>query len=487
MWKTIKKSVNNQILFVVLIISSVATIFVTGIQLFLEYQDEMSSIQKTVTLIEKTQLSGISQAMWDLNTHFLQIQSESLLNHQEVRRVEIREKSNIFMSYGKDPASLDLKMEFPLLRKEGDKIYNLGNLWIWFDASKVYERLSRRVVTILVSQFIKTLMVSFFILLALRMLIHRPLKQISDYIAHLDLKNHNVNLKIERPLELDDEFNEIEKTLNVMGQRIFDGYSQIEQMNLDLENKVQQKTSELMEQKKMVVYSAQMNALGEMASGIAHEINTPLTIISYLSEDIQEKLHSSEVDLTTIKKDIQKIQMTIDRISKIVKGFKTLSRKSDDDPLVLTSIDSIIEDSSQVCKSKCYYKGIDLQIIRGHDFQIQCRPAQISQVIINLINNSIDAVEGVPEKWIRIQYHEKDNWSEIIITDSGAGIPETAQKKLMQAFFTTKPIGKGTGLGLSISKSIIENHHGMLQYDPTNPRTTFIVRLPRQKPTSENS
>ncbi len=478
MWNKIKKSVNRQILFVVLVISSFVTLLVTGLQLFLEYQEEMSSIQKTVKLIEKTQLGGISQAMWDLNTNLLQIQAESLLNHQAVRRVEIHEKSNIFMSVGEEITPLDLKKEFPLLRKDTDKILSIGNLWIWFDVSKIYERLSRRVITILISQFIKTLMVSFFILLALRILIHKPLNQISQFIARLSFKHQHGSLKLHRPLKFDDASSEIENTLNDMQERIFEGYSRIEKMNEELEAKVQQKTAELMDQKKMVVYSAQLNALGEMASGIAHEINTPLTIISYLAEDMSEKIQYPQVDTEAILKDIQKIQATVNRISKIVKGFKTLSRKSDDDPMMKTSVESIVEDSCEVCKSKCYYKGIQLELTKGPDLQVQCRPGQISQVLINLINNSIDAIELLPEKWIRISYQKNENWAEIIVMDSGNGIPTEAQEKLMQPFFTTKPVGKGTGLGLSISRSIVEEHKGVLQYESNNTHTKFILKLP---------
>ncbi len=478
MWNKIKTSVNRQILFVVLIISSFVTLFVTGVQLFLEYQEEMSSIQKTVSLIEKTQLGGISQAMWDLNTNLLQIQSEALLNHHAVRRVEIHEKSNIFMSVGENITPLDLKMEFPLIRKDADKVFSIGNLWIWFDVSKIYERLSRRVMRILISQFIKTLMVSFFILLALRVLIHQPLSQISEFISHLCFRQKHGDLKLKRPMRFADEFTEIERTLNTMQERIFEGYSRIEKMNEELEAKVQQKTLELMDQKKMVVYSAQLNALGEMASGIAHEINTPLTIISYLTEDISEKIQHPQVDTQAILKDIQKVQATVDRISKIVKGFKTLSRKSDDDPMLKTSLQSIIEDSTEVCKSKCYYKGIRLEIIQAQDLQVMCRPGQISQVLINLINNSIDAIEFLPEKWIQISYQQIESWAEIAVMDSGKGIPVDAQEKLMQPFFTTKPVGQGTGLGLSISRSIVEEHKGLLVYEANHPHTKFVLRLP---------
>lgn len=113
-----------------------------------------------------------------------------------------------------------------------------------------------------------------------------------------------------------------------------------------------------------------------------------------------------------------------------------------------------------------------------HEIKISCHPAQISQIILNLLNNSFDAVSVLEEKWVRLVVKENKNDVEIQVTDSGKGIPYEYQSKLTQPFFTTKASGKGTGLGLSISQVIAEAHHGELYLDKESKNTRFIVKLP---------
>ena len=103
---------------------------------------------------------------------------------------------------------------------------------------------------------------------------------------------------------------------------------------------------------------------------------------------------------------------------------------------------------------------------------------QISQVLLNLFNNSFDAIENSDTKWIKHEVVYLENFARLEISDSGSGIQKALADKIMQPFFTTKPIGKGTGLGLSISRSIIEEHGGKFFLDETCPNTKFIIELP---------
>ena len=120
------------------------------------------------------------------------------------------------------------------------------------------------------------------------------------------------------------------------------------------------------------------------------------------------------------------------------------------------------------------------------DLPLDCRPVQISQVLLNLLSNALDAVENTENPWIAIEAEaipEKQE-IEIRITDSGPGIPNAVAEKMMNPFFTTKPSGKGTGLGLSISTRIMQEHGGTLRLDRSHPYTQFILRLPRHHQSS---
>jgi C4-dicarboxylate-specific signal transduction histidine kinase len=112
------------------------------------------------------------------------------------------------------------------------------------------------------------------------------------------------------------------------------------------------------------------------------------------------------------------------------------------------------------------------------DVSVYCQQIQIEQVLLNLLNNSFDAVQNVERKWIEITAKRQGNMLRIEVKDSGERIPEDVEKKLMSPFFTTKEIGKGTGLGLSVSLGIAKRHGGNLYYDSECDHTCFVLLLP---------
>ena len=112
------------------------------------------------------------------------------------------------------------------------------------------------------------------------------------------------------------------------------------------------------------------------------------------------------------------------------------------------------------------------------EVKVKCRPVQISQVIINLIGNACDAIESLPDKWIKIGIRNASGPIVLFVMDSGRGIPESIAKKIFQPFFTTKDVGKGTGLGLSISKGIMDAHGGSISVDFECENTCFLLSFP---------
>jgi C4-dicarboxylate-specific signal transduction histidine kinase len=126
--------------------------------------------------------------------------------------------------------------------------------------------------------------------------------------------------------------------------------------------------------------------------------------------------------------------------------------------------------------------GINLEIQVKGDSVVECRHVQVSQVIVNLLNNSFDAVQSLEQKWVRITLEEDSVLAIVRVTDSGPGIRDPQiVAKLMQPFFTTKEVGKGTGLGLSISKGLIESQGGRFYLNQTCPNTEFVIELPKYK------
>lgn len=238
--------------------------------------------------------------------------------------------------------------------------------------------------------------------------------------------------------------------------------------------------AELRQARAAQVSSARMAALGEMAGGVAHEINNPLTIIQVKTSIIAKTLEKSENPPDPrILESLAKIDETCERISKIVKGLRAFSRNADSDPLLPTDIRSVIEDVLTLCRERFYHKGVRVELDASSSPVCDCRGVQIGQVLLNLLNNAFDAVCDRPDPWIRIHLRENLQMVTVAITDSGPGVPEEIRSRIMEPFFTTKEVGKGTGLGLSISKGLIEQHGGFLVQDTSKPHTTFLFCLPK--------
>jgi len=238
----------------------------------------------------------------------------------------------------------------------------------------------------------------------------------------------------------------------------------------------------LVAQRQAASAAAKMAALGEMASGVAHEINNPLAIIRGRADHLLTLLDAGPVDTERLKNDLHRMQITTDRIARIIKGLKAFSRDSSRDPMELISIRSIVEDVVELSRERFSKRSIELRISTVDDFLIECRPTEVEQVLVNLINNSYDAIENLKEKWIEVSVCREVANAVISVVDSGAGIDPIVVDKMMQPFYTTKEVGRGTGLGLSISKGIAESHHGTLYYEAKSPHTRFVLSLPLRQP-----
>lgn len=229
---------------------------------------------------------------------------------------------------------------------------------------------------------------------------------------------------------------------------------------------------------KKLLESSKMSSLGEMAGGIAHEINNPLAIIHGKASAMRRRFTRGLIDVEKSNEDLNKIEATVERISKIIKGLRSFSRNVEQDPMEKIKLQQVIDDTLELCKERFRNHNIDLKVNCPEDIIISCRPAQISQVIMNLLNNAHDAIEKFPQKWVSLDVKNSGSRIEISVTDSGTGISSEIVDKMMQPFFTTKEVGKGTGLGLSISKGIVEDHQGLLRYDSTSKNTRFVIELP---------
>ena len=267
-----------------------------------------------------------------------------------------------------------------------------------------------------------------------------------------------------------------------------------------------------------LVQSEKLASIGQLAAGVAHEINNPIGYVysnigsletyledvfrlleayaaaeSELPETTRAKLQKlkKEIDVDFLKEDLPTLmgesKEGITRVKKIVQDLKDFSHVDSTSEWQFVDLHKGIDSTLNIVNNEIKYKA-DVIKEYGDIPEVECMPSQINQVVMNLAVNAAHAM-GEARGQITVRTGRDGNervWIEV--ADNGSGIPEEIRQKIFDPFFTTKPIGKGTGLGLSLSYGIIQNHHGSIEVDSeVGKGTTFRITLPVQQQRDDGS
>ncbi len=342
-----------------------------------------------------------------------------------------------------------------------------------------------------------------------------PLKKLIHTAQTIAQGNFNQRV----PIRSSDEVGILASTFNDMAGALSAREIQLQELNKNLEHMVRQRTVELenshealkrayldlQNAQEQLVQTEKMASLGQLVSGIAHEIKNPLNFIygntGFLSDYVQklqdivesyERVPSisaeDQAELQRVKERIhysfikEDLKTLIDnftegaqRINNIVTDLRTFSRM-DTDTISEVDLHASLEMSLNLLRNQ-YKSRVEIHKEYGDIPKIQGYSGKINQVFMNLLSNAFHAIQENGDVWIRTR--SSNGTVEVEIEDNGIGIPKDHLNRIFEPFFTTKPVGQGTGLGLSISYSIIEQHQGKIQISSTPQKgTLFTVSLP---------
>ena len=237
------------------------------------------------------------------------------------------------------------------------------------------------------------------------------------------------------------------------------------------------------------IETGRLASIGELAAGSAHEINTPGAIMvqeaGWIDDLLGEGDPCSGENLEEITRAVGQIRTQGDRCKEITYKLLSFARKTD--PTVReVELNKIVDEVIGLTSQKTRYANVHIATELSSDLPtIQASPSELQQVLLNLVNNAIDAIEGPGGTVTVTTSHDGD---EIVldVSDTGKGIPEANLARIFDPFFTTKPVGQGTGLGLSICYGIVEKMGGRMTVESEIEKgTTFSVFLPREAPAGE--
>ena len=230
------------------------------------------------------------------------------------------------------------------------------------------------------------------------------------------------------------------------------------------------------------IHKERLQVLGELSSSLGHEISTPLVNIDGFCLQIEQDAEHN--NLQRILGHNSRIRENLVRLRKIIAAMRNFSRGGVAAEMKELSLKELVDDSVALVMPKMKKEHVDFELqLPSVDVFLYGDRVQLAQVLVNFLNNAVYACKNSERKKIRLGYHQREDYCEIWVEDTGPGVPEEHRKKIYHSFFTTKGMGEGTGLGLSISNKIAEIHKGKIYHDAQTDKngrilgTRFVLKI----------
>jgi C4-dicarboxylate-specific signal transduction histidine kinase len=242
---------------------------------------------------------------------------------------------------------------------------------------------------------------------------------------------------------------------------------------------VQSREQQLRDKQEQLVQAGKLATLGELTTGVAHELNNPLNNIGLFLGNVIDLIQLGAPDKEAIERDLRRAMDQVNKAAQIISHLRTFGRAA---PVSREPVwvNGVIESAISLMQEQLHLRNITVQLDLSAVNPIVIGNAiQLEQVMLNLLTNARDVLIDAPRKLICVRSEIEDGMVKVTVEDSGPGIPRDIEQRVFDPFFTTKDVGSGTGLGLSITYGIIQDHQGTIRIDNRpGSGVAFIIRLP---------
>jgi C4-dicarboxylate-specific signal transduction histidine kinase len=319
------------------------------------------------------------------------------------------------------------------------------------------------------------------------LLLVRPLHDLQKRLQYFQVKNileKEIFFEVKR--DATGEFERLEnmfityfRQLQIEHREALVAKNNLASLNKNLEREVKLRKTQLEEQIAKSFNDRKLAALGEMAGGIAHEINNPLAILVGRSGQLRKFVSALNCDQAQAEMILNSIEKTIFRIQEAITDLETIASNPSTEETKALHFGRLLQRMRDLSINRYAPLGIRVDFPETFEAMIEAREVDLAQAFLYLIENAADAATKSETPWLRVEVQNLDRQTlRVRLTDSGQGVPEDLREKIFQPFFTTKEVGQGRGVGLNLAMSIIDSHSGRLYFDFNQPHTTVCVELP---------
>lgn len=483
----------------------------TALQLYIDYQDDLISLNQRFNNIETSYIQSISTSLWDFNEPLVQQQIKGISQLPDIRFVKITTGFGKTYQVGDADVVPSKTKEFLIAYEDND----VGVMAIFADYEDIYKHLWQKAGFILASEFVKIFIVALLIVFIVHRLITRHIYRITHYSQNLSGDNLNIPLVLNKDLTDNDELDLLVDAINSMRLKLKADIVKLEEaenalknLNGELEIKIYDRTSKLADSNKklqtslddltlakdQLVQSEKMASLGQLVAGVAHEVNTPLgicvTSITALKEKVNdllkaigsENLTKSQLSstLALLMEYQQIIERSLNKAVDLIRGFKSVAVEQHTDPELNINLHQHINDVVNTVKTLFKRKKYNIHVEVDKELNLFTYPSAWNQIITNLLMNShIHGFENRDRGEISIVFTEKNGFLTLEYKDDGIGLNKDIKNRIYDPFVTTKRGQGGTGLGMNIVFNLVDAKlGGTIKNIDTDKGCIFIVKVP---------
>lgn len=479
------RSLNVYLLSTIVLFSTSITLVVTSIQLYFEYNKNLSQIESTFEQVKNSYLSSIESSLWSLNRPQLQSIIEGILKLQDLRYVRVETKEHgTYAEAGIRDSNYVISRVFPVKFRYNNIDRPIGEIHLYASLSGVYERLISLCLIILISNAIKTFLVSFFILVLVRKVVTNHLEKIHSFFLRFDPTKSLTVPEIQNQ-KFDNEMSILVDSINRMRESIKEKMTIIENHSEELEKKVNSQTFAL---------DRSNIEKTNLLRTLSHDIMNPLAIVKAKSHRALTKGSKDNVFRKDDWEKVKKAASSMESIIEMVRQLDATNSGKVELQLQPVTLWQVFRNSEFIFEDKLQSKNIRLIYTSDEDskqIQVLAEPVSLSnQVVNNLISNAIKF--SYNDSLIYFSVSESDQYVCLQIQDSGPGIPPDIKDNLFNPHYKTSRAGtageSGTGFGMLLVKNYVEKYGGKIathstwiEENPENHGTKFSIYLKRYK------